>query len=76
MTVDRHSGEPTPATTVRLPLHSSRFLTVISNPLWIALTAPGRWVGDRFRRQPHESADRLSGTRPPCAGQLATMARR
>ena len=23
-----------------------------SNPLWIALTAPGRWVGDRFRRPP------------------------
>jgi hypothetical protein len=25
---------------------------VIGNPLWIALTAPGRWVSDQFRRPP------------------------
>lgn len=37
---------------IRLPLHGSLLLTVISNPLWIALTAPGRWVGDRIRRYP------------------------
>lgn len=76
MAVDRHSGEPALATAVRLPLRSSRFLTVISNPLWIALTAPGRWAGGWFRTQPHEPAGPLSGTRPPCAGQLATTARR
>jgi hypothetical protein len=27
-------------------------LSAIHNPLWIALTAPGRWVSDRFRRPP------------------------
>ena len=42
----------------RLPLHTSFLLTVISNPLWIALTAPGRWVNDRFSRHPHEPPDR------------------
>jgi hypothetical protein len=42
----------------RLPLHTSFLLTVISNPLWIALTAPGRWVNDRFSRYPHELPDR------------------
>ena len=36
------------ATPVRLTLPSSLLLTVISNPLWIALTAPGRWVADKF----------------------------
>lgn len=35
-------------TPVRLTLPSSLLLTAISNPLWIALTAPGRWVTDRF----------------------------
>jgi hypothetical protein len=29
---------------------SSVLLTVISNPLWIALTAPGRWAADKFSR--------------------------
>ena len=48
--VDWHSGQ--------LPLHTSFLLTVISNPLWIALTAPGRWVNDRFSRHPHEPPDR------------------
>jgi hypothetical protein len=42
----------------RLPLHTSFLLTVISNPLWIALTAPGRWVNDRFSRHPHQPPDR------------------
>jgi hypothetical protein len=41
------------ASPVELPPHASLLLTVISNPLWIALTAPGRWVGDRFRRHPY-----------------------
>jgi hypothetical protein len=41
------------------PAHAASFLlTVISNPLWIALTAPGRWVNDRFSRHPHEPPDR------------------
>jgi hypothetical protein len=42
----------------RLPLHTSFLLTIISNPLWIALTAPGRWVNDRFSRHPREPLDR------------------
>jgi hypothetical protein len=56
--VDRQSGRSASAAVVRLPRHASLLLTVISNPLWIALTAPGRWVGDRFRRPPHGPADR------------------
>jgi hypothetical protein len=47
-----HSGRPARAAAVRLPLRTSLLLTVISHPLWIALTAPGRWVTDRFRRHP------------------------
>jgi hypothetical protein len=49
--VHRPGGHAAPAVPVRLPLHSSLLLIVISNPLWIALTAPGRWVSDRFRHQ-------------------------
>jgi len=33
---------------VRLPAQASLLLVVISNPLWIALTAPGRWVSDQY----------------------------
>jgi len=47
-----HGGRAARAAAVRLPLRTSLLLTVISNPLWIALTAPGRWVSDRFRRHP------------------------
>ena len=36
----------------RLPLHVFLLFSAMRNPLWIALTAPGRWVGDRFRRPP------------------------
>jgi len=50
--VVRHGGRAARAAAVRLPLRTSLLLTVISNPLWIALTAPGRWVSDRFRRHP------------------------
>jgi hypothetical protein len=42
----------------RLPQRTSFLLTIISNPLWIALTAPGRWVNDRFSRHPHQPPDR------------------
>src|SRR5580704_5143144 len=50
-----HSGRPAHAAAVPLPLRTSSFLLiVISNPLWIALTAPGRWVRDRCSRHPHE----------------------
>ena len=31
-----------------LSLPGSVVLAATSNPLWIALTAPGRWVGDQF----------------------------
>jgi hypothetical protein len=36
----------------------SLLFSVITNPLWIALTAPGRWVHDRFRSQPHQPDNR------------------
>ena len=49
-----HSDRPAHAVAVRLPLRTSLLLVVISNPLWIALTAPGRWVSDRFSRHPDE----------------------
>jgi hypothetical protein len=54
----RHGDRPARAVAapVLLPPHVSLLLTVISNPLWIALTAPGRWLGDRFRRHPHGPA--------------------
>ena len=45
-----YSGRSARATAVQLSLRTSLLLTVISHPLWIALTAPGRWVTDRFRR--------------------------
>lgn len=48
----RHAGRPARAAAVRLPPRTALLLAVISNPLWIALTAPGRWVSDRFRRHP------------------------
>jgi hypothetical protein len=50
--VIRHGDRPARAVAVRLPAPASPLLVVISNPLWIALTAPGRWVSDRFRRPP------------------------
>jgi len=55
-----HSGRPARAAAVRLPLRTSLLLTVISNPLWIALTAPGRWVSDRFRRHPPRAGGPVS----------------
>lgn len=57
VTVVWYSRPPAPAhpAAVRLPLHISFLFTIISNPLWIALTAPGRWVNDRFSRYPHGS---------------------
>jgi hypothetical protein len=45
-------GDMWPARAValrRLPPHVSLLLIATRNPLWIALTAPGRWVSDRFR---------------------------
>ena len=53
----RHGDRPARAVTVLLPAAASLLLVVISNPLWIALTAPGRWVSDRFRRPPSMRAD-------------------
>lgn len=52
-----HGDRPARAVAVRLPAPASLILMVISNPLWIALTAPGRWVSDRFRRPPSMRAD-------------------
>ena len=51
--VVRCSGQPVRAGTVaRLTAPSSLLLLTIRNPLWIALTAPGRWVWDRFSTPP------------------------
>jgi hypothetical protein len=47
--VTRNGDQPARAVAVLLPARASLLLVVVSNPLWIALTAPGRWVGDRFR---------------------------
>jgi hypothetical protein len=58
--VVRHGGRAVRAAAVRLPLRISLLLTVISNPLWIALTAPGRWVSDRFRRHPPRAGGPVS----------------
>jgi hypothetical protein len=46
--VVRDGGGRARSAAVRLSPRTSLLLTVISNPLWIALTAPGRWVIDRF----------------------------
>ena len=55
--VTGHGDGPARAV-VRLSGPASLLWVVISNPLWIALTAPGRWVGDRFRRYPRETTRR------------------
>src|SRR5690242_12347194 len=55
-----HSGRPARAAAVRLPLRTSLLLAVISHPLWIALTAPGRWVSDRVRRPPPRAGGSVS----------------
>ncbi len=47
-----YGDRPNRAVAVRLPAQVSLLLMIISNPLWIALTAPGRWVSDQFRRPP------------------------
>ncbi len=47
-----HGDQPARAVAVHLPAQAPLLLVVISNPLWIALTAPGRRVSDRFRRPP------------------------
>lgn len=46
---------------MRLPLHVSLLFIAMCNPLWIALTAPGRWVSDRFRRPPSSAGGPVSG---------------
>jgi hypothetical protein len=48
----RHDGQPARAAAGQLPPSTSLLLAVISHPLWIALTAPGRWASDQFRRPP------------------------
>jgi len=37
------------------------WMELVSNPLWIALTAPGLWVSDRFRRPPSPAGGPVSG---------------
>jgi hypothetical protein len=50
-----HADRPGRAAAV-LPARACLLLAIISNPLWIALTAPGRWVSDRFHRPPSTRA--------------------
>jgi hypothetical protein len=54
--VPGHGDGPSRAVVVRLSAPASLLWVVISNPLWIALTAPGRWMADRFRRPPSTPA--------------------
>jgi hypothetical protein len=58
--VVRPGGRPARAAPVQLSRRTSLLLAVISNPLWIALTAPGRWVSDRFRRHPPRAGGPVS----------------
>jgi hypothetical protein len=59
--VARRGDQPVRAVVVvPLPMHASLLLMAISNPLWIALTAPGRWVSDRFRRPPSPAGGPVS----------------
>jgi hypothetical protein len=46
--VTGHGDRPARAVPGLLPARASLLLGVISNPLWIALTAPGRWVSDQY----------------------------
>lgn len=46
--VTGHGDRPARAVAVLLPAQASLLLVIISNPLWIALTAPGRWVSDQY----------------------------
>lgn len=57
--VSPHADWPVRAAVV-LPSRASLLLVVVSNPLWIALTAPGRWVSDLFRRPPSTGADSVA----------------
>ena len=54
----RHDERPARAAAAQLPPRTSLLLAVISHPLWIALTAPGRWVSDRLRRHPPRASGR------------------
>ena len=47
----RGDGLAPEAVPVWLSAPASLLLTAISNPLWIALTAPGRWVSDQLRHR-------------------------
>lgn len=53
----QHGDRPDRGAVVFLTGRASLALTIITNPLWIVLTAPGRWVSDRFRRPPSMPAD-------------------
>lgn len=49
----RDDRPPHAVAAVRLSLHASLLLTATRHPLWIALTAPGRWVSDQQRGRAH-----------------------
>jgi hypothetical protein len=59
--VVRRDDLPAPGVApLQLAPSASLLFMVISNPLWIALTAPGRWVSDRFRRPPSQAGGPVS----------------
>jgi hypothetical protein len=61
VTVAGHGGRPALVVeSSQLPLPVFLLSRATSDPLWIALTAPGRWVGDRFRRPPARLTRRAS----------------
>lgn len=57
-----------PAATARVLRGRNRFwIVLVSNPLWIALTAPGRWLTDRLSGYPRRGrpGPHAAGAREP-----------
>ncbi len=46
----------------------ARAAIVLSNPVWIALTAPARWLADHLRPRAGSGRRRRGGNGPPGAG--------
>ena len=63
----RLAGCPKPAVARAWAPRRARAAIVLNNPVWIALTAPGRWVLDRLRPRVGGRRGR-GGNGPPGAG--------
>src|SRR5690349_18519883 len=63
----RLAGFPKPAVARAWAPRRARAAIVLNNPVWIALTAPGRWVLDRLRPRVGGRRGR-GGNGPPGAG--------